>query len=244
MEQEEALKAELEKLRAEKEKFFSIVAFWLGSPLNTMKMLAEMTQASFAPDDKSPGAEVARHLSLQAEKTHYLMANLIQWASLEVGNLTAQIKPVNMANVVKKLIGKHEAAAEKKGVALSHSVGLTEKVMADDKLLTVVLDNLLSNAVKFSRKTDSCQLRISKTEDGTHALIEVADAGIGMGKAKLAKIFLPERQATQKGTANEEGFGLGLIVAKALLEQMGSTPEIVSQQGQGTTVSFRLPIAE
>ncbi|MCS6832606.1 MAG: HAMP domain-containing histidine kinase, partial [Flammeovirgaceae bacterium] len=239
--EKEQLKQEIAKLKQEKEKFFSVVSFWLGSPLNSLKMLSTMLTNDAANMDKTMMLEFIKHLHTQILKLHQLMGNLITWADLEVNNFRFQPANVVLHKLVKDLLLNHQEHATKKGISLQQEIAEDICVVADEEALRKVIDNLLSNAIKFTTKGG--KVEISAQKEGQKVKIRVKDTGIGMGKAKIAAIFNTERKSTQKGTANEEGFGIGMPLVKQLLKLHHTEVEIDSDRGAGCTVSFQLDLA-
>jgi hypothetical protein len=111
-------------------------------------------------------------------------------------------------------------------------------VRADRTRLKQVLINLLSNAVKYNRRGGSVQLRATRQVD--HWRIDVADSGLGIDPAHLAKLFKPfQRGAHARSTI--EGTGIGLAVSQSLVELMGGRIEVSSVPGDGSVFSVILP---
>jgi two-component system phosphate regulon sensor histidine kinase PhoR len=231
----DVLKAEVTKLKQEKEKFFSVVSFWLGSPLNSLKTLSTML-AGDTSMDKGMMLEFVKHLHSQIIKIHKLMGNLITWSDMEVNNFTFQPSTFSLKSIAEEVIKENLEHAQKKGIDLQNSVSEDIKVEADQEALKKVMDNLVQNSVKFTTKDG--KVEILAENEGDKVKITVKDTGIGMGKAKIAAIFNSERKNAQKGTANEDGFGIGMPLVKSLLALHQSTPEILSDRGAGCSVSF------
>lgn len=234
------LKEEVKSLREERDKIYTILSFWLGSPLNTLHMLSGMLTADIPTMDRDLIEETARHVDQQIRKLHDQMGNLIAWADHEVKNFAFHPETVALAALVSEISVGHQAHAQAKGIQWSNEVSDDLLVQADARMLRIILTNLLSNAVKFSKKGDTVQLIAEATDHGT-VRVTVRDTGIGMGAAKAANVFNPARKATQKGTANENGFGLGMPVVRAYLLLHGAQPAITCEQGKGVTVTFELP---
>lgn len=231
----DALKLEVGKLKQEKEKFFSVVSFWLGSPLNSLKTLSTML-ASDTEMEKSMMLEFVKHLHNQILKIHKLMGNLITWSDMEVGNFTFQPSTFSLSSLVGEVIKENLEHAQKKGISIENKVNEEVKVEADKDALRKIIDNLVVNSIKFTTKDG--KVEIMSENEGEKVKITVKDTGIGMGKAKIAAIFNPERKSTQKGTANEDGFGIGMPLVKSLLALHQSVPEIISDRGAGCSISF------
>jgi signal transduction histidine kinase len=236
-----ALKEEHQQIRTELDKFYEIVSYHLGSPLNGLRSLSGMLvldAAKLEGTQAKPIVELSKHLDAQVVKLHDAMGNLITWADKCVKNYTFQPKPVDLASLLPKVFEQFEAQANRKRIAVELSLSGVLLVEADEKMLMRALGNLVSNAVKFTQPEGKVQIEAQEIKGGVWVC--VSDTGIGMGKAKLANVFNPERKSTQRGTANEMGLGLGLIVSKGLLDLHGASLLIESEQGKGTKASFSL----
>lgn len=228
-------------LKTEKEKFFAIVSYELGSPLNSLKTMADFVMMDIQEIDNPMVVESVKMLYAQIEKLQNQMSNLIEWSNMEVKNYVFSPQVFATSEVLATVVELHNKAANNKSVSLTYNPAQSVLVRGEQRLIQIVINNLVSNAVKFCRKGDSIELIIQNT--GNQAIISVKDTGIGMGQAKVDNIFNPSRKANQKGTANESGYGLGLITAKSILELHETQLSIQSEQGKGSIFSFALPLA-
>ena len=232
------LKQERKELRDERDKIYNIISFHLGSPLRTLATLSSMVVNDSDKLDKTGVLEFISHLSSQIIRLQELMGNLIDWSSLQVRNY--EVKPVS--NELSKLVNQEIQLAQKqienKRLAVEVAIDEAIKVKFDSHMLQVVLHNLISNALKFSNSEG--KVVVSATEEKNGVMVSITDNGLGMSASKLKNIFNPGRKATQRGTANELGLGMGLIVTKAFLEAHEVTLEIVSERDNGSKISFLL----
>ncbi|HMH65267.1 MAG TPA: ATP-binding protein, partial [Rhizomicrobium sp.] len=131
--------------------------------------------------------------------------------------------------------------AEKFGVRIeSRLPPETVRLMAVERMVRQIMINLMSNAIKFTPAGGSVIVSGDATEDGGYA-VSVQDSGIGMTVAEIAKALTPFGQIENKMTATHNGTGLGLPLAKAMLELHGGTLEIHSKPGRGTRVVLNFP---
>jgi len=225
------LQAENLKLKAEKEKFFSIISLWLSSPLNNLKALSDMLLGQADSMDKAGIMEFNKHLGTEINKLSGSMQNLIEWANLETGNFKINKTSFELDGLIEEAIDSIKVQALKKAIAIADFEPSGITIETDKKMLRLMVGNLLSNAVKFSRKDDTIKVEVSRSDSKT--IIGVTDSGVGMGPAKLAAIFNTERKS-QPGTANEQGFGLGLVTNKKVIELLEGSIQIDSTPGKGT----------
>ncbi len=112
--------------------------------------------------------------------------------------------------------------------------------MADQQIIDLVLRNLLANAIKFTEPGDTNRLETEKRN--SDLMVHVIDTGVGISEAALAKIWGDEPYST-RGTKNEKGTGLGLLLCREYIEKNGGTLQVESQIGKGSTFSFKIPLA-
>ena len=108
---------------------------------------------------------------------------------------------------------------------------------ADINITSTVLRNLVSNAIKFSSPGDSILIGVSEEGNGKLRL-SVSDSGVGMSREDIDNLFKLTNAATTRGTAGETGSGLGLIVCREMLSLAGSSLQVSSELGSGSTFSF------
>ncbi|MPM74050.1 Sporulation kinase E [bioreactor metagenome] len=116
----------------------------------------------------------------------------------------------------------------------------TQYAMFDLNMIETVIRNLLTNAIKFSNKNSVVQI-VVENYDNTHVKISIIDNGIGMNTAKINKLFKIDEKISTKGTENESGTGLGLVLCKEFIEKHGCQIWVESEVGKGSKFSFTLP---
>jgi two-component system, sensor histidine kinase and response regulator len=129
--------------------------------------------------------------------------------------------------------------AKQKQVTLRSLVQQDVPVYADLYMLDAIIRNLISNAIKFTSSGGT--VTITTTIDAELVTISVADTGIGIPAEKLTKLFRIDAKYQRKGTNNEPGTGLGLILCKEFVEKQGGQIWVKSTVGQGTTFAFTVP---
>jgi len=220
-------------------KLTSAVSYELGSPLNSLKSMADLLMLDMSNLEDKMLVSTGQYLYAQIEALQAKMQNLIAWSNLETENFVFNPKTLQAKSVIEKAFQSQIDLARKKSLQIQINCDEKQTVQADKAMLEIVLNNLISNAIKFCRKSDF--IHISALPDGeSQVRIMVKDKGIGMGRAKLKKVFDLGR-SPQRGTANEQGLGLGLVTVKRLLELHETELEIESKRGGGASFSFVLP---
>jgi signal transduction histidine kinase len=135
--------------------------------------------------------------------------------------------------------------ADQKAITLRSTIVNGFRVKADRNMLTTVVRNLLGNALKFTPRGGQVCLEASEThsgdKDGGMVTISVKDTGVGMNAAAVSRLFRLDVHQSTRGTDNEQGSGLGLIICREMVERNGGTIWAESQPQKGTTIAFTVP---
>lgn len=162
------------------------------------------------------------------------------WAELESGGLKLREDDIAIEEVVDSALRGLSPSPVAMGLSLRIEIDPhLPPLYADGKRLRQVLANLLSNAVKFT--PEGGQITVSGFRDGDRICIAVADTGIGIAEADIPKAFESFGQVDSRLARNYEGLGLGLSLAKRLVELHGGTLELQSAKEIGTTVTLCFP---
>ncbi len=236
----EQQKHDLENLNATKDKFFSIVAHDLRSPLNSLKgfsnFLANYTDGMTSEEIK----KIATDLNHSVNNTLDLTNNLLAWARLQMDR--ADFSPVllDLNEIIQANASFFRAVATAKNNELNTELPPALKVLADEDCLNFILRNLIANAVKF---TQNGKILLSATLKEQLVEIAIADTGRGIDASLMDKIFSVAYKSTTLGTAGEKGTGLGLPLCKEFIEKNGGTIWVASTVGKGSTFFFTLKVA-
>ena len=226
----------LELLNAEKVKLFSIISHDLRTPLASVQQYFDvMAELEL---DAQERADLEKDLLLTIGNTQELLTNLLKWAKNQMDGATAKLKPVNLRQYLAETSELFEAIAIKKGIALTTTTESDITIKADPDMLQLVIRNLLNNAVKFTAKGGHISLK-AVSED-KNCIISISDNGVGISADKQKEIFSLSTSST-RGTQNELGTGLGLVLCKDYTELQGGRIWFNSIEGQGTTFYISLP---
>jgi signal transduction histidine kinase/CheY-like chemotaxis protein len=239
---ERAARDEAERLSALKDEFLATLSHELRTPLNAILGWASMLQRGGKDDETvRRGLEtIERNARAQGQ----LIDDLLDMSRIISGNLRLDVQLVEPDKVVEAALGTvHPAAVAKRidlRVDIAHGVGT---VLGDPNRLQQVMWNLLSNAVKFTPNGGMVQVMLGR--DGHDVVIRVADSGIGIEPDFLPYVFDRFRQQDASITRKHGGLGLGLSIARQLIELHGGTIGAASPGTYaGTTFTVRLPLAE
>lgn len=227
---------ELRELNALKDKLFSIISHDLRSPLFSLISILNMAKDDhFTVEEQK---EIFNELSRNVEYNTELLENLLKWATSQMkGNV---IKPV-LFDINEVAIGKvnlYTKAANQKGVKLANNIIENTSVYADKDMIELVLRNLITNAIKFSNGGDEIKIT-SSTNDGI-VKICVEDSGLGISSDDISKLFGKHIFST-RGTKDEKGTGLGLILSRDFIQMNGGLIWVESELNKGSKFYFTLP---
>ncbi len=237
---------QLKELNATKDKLFTIIAHDLKSPFNTLLGFSELLVNEY---NTMPANEVEKfHLYIyqSANQAFNLLTNLLEWAKTQTGRIKLHPVEFDLTSVIEENIRLFELRAKEKGITLKTDVKNNLQVFADQNMITLVLRNLLSNAIKFTNTEGKISLtankKHSKDETNIHFIeVSVKDTGTGMKAADISKLFRVDVEHTTKGTHNEIGTGLGLILCKEFITKNKGEIFVESEYGKGSNFRFTIP---
>jgi two-component system, sensor histidine kinase and response regulator len=226
----------LQELDQLKNKLFSIISHDLRTPLYALRNLFRNIEKHDIPGDEIkmmiPG--IVTDLNF----TTGLMENLLQWAKSQMQANAMKPELLDISKMIKDASQLLRLQASAKQIYLDAMVDAPIYIYADRDMINLVLRNLLSNAIKFTGEKG--QVSIGAHELGGAVEVFVQDTGLGMDKEALQRIN-ESMYFTTKGTANESGTGIGLMLCKEFLTKNGGRMYVESEQGKGSTFSFTLP---
>lgn len=230
---------QLEKLNIQKDKFFSIIAHDLKSPIAALKSISEYCLNEFNQMSRDELLETVKMLDDCSDNIYKLVDNLLEWSRVQSGRVAFKPEKVDLCSLVKGVIQLSYAGSMNKNIAIESECRGTLSVLVDINMIETVFRNLLSNAIKFSHPDSKIIIYGERINDIIQ--IRIVDQGIGMSQNILNKLFKIEENVTRSGTNNEEGTGLGLILVKEFIEKNNGNIRVESEEGKGTVFIFQLP---
>lgn len=241
---EAALQAQntrLQDLDALKSIFISTVSHELRTPLATVMGYTEFLEEQVGGSLSAEQQHFVSQIHLGAKRLEILVDDMLDFARLESGSLRLNCQEGDLVMRIHEVAERFKAVAAEKGLTLCLQLP-DEPVIVyhDEDRVAQVLSNLLSNAVKFTPQGGEIRLALRREED--RARVSVADTGLGISSEQLPYLFQRFYQVDPSSTRRHGGAGLGLAIAKALVESHGGRIGIDSQVNEGTCVWFELPI--
>ena len=232
----------LETLRQE---FVANVSHELKTPLSSIKAYAE-TLREGAINDSNNNLVFVRRIEDQAERLNRLIVDLIRLARIESGSEAFDVEDVDLATAIQSCLDEHRRTAEAKSIHLSavpavdDDGGLVVKV--DEEALRQILENLVSNAIKYTPEDGNVIVRWKR--DGSDALIEVQDTGLGIAPQHHERLFERFYRVDKARSRELGGTGLGLSIVKHLVQFFQGSVGVESEVNAGTTFWVRLPLSQ
>jgi PAS domain S-box-containing protein len=229
---------ELEQL---KDDFFSTVSHELRTPLFSIQGFAQLMLEEDDLDKKTQ-QEFLETIRRQASQLAEMVNNLLDISKLDEGKLVLEKMPVVLGDVISQTILKLQGFAHQEKIKLVSNLSVQlPTIQGDKQRLEQVLTNLIGNAIKFSKSGDN--VIISASANDANILVQVKDNGVGIPEEDLESIFSRYYQAGNKSERSAMGSGLGLHIAKTIVEGHGGKIWAESVAGQGSTFFFTLPIS-
>ena len=216
-----------------------VVSHDLRNPISAIGMSARALLASIPPDDTDRRALVSNIMESQ-DLTQRMIRDLLDVASIEVGRLRVERRPESLAPILERAVALFEREAADRSVAMSLSLDRAlPEVSGDAGRLVQVLSNLIANALRFTDRMG--RVTVSARLQGEEVEVSVADTGSGIPPASLPVIF--DRYWTVRGNAPRGGTGLGLTIARSIVEAHGGRIWAESEVGKGSTFKFTVRVA-
>ena len=237
----EKSKEALTNLNQKKDLIFSILSHDLRSPLTTLKgflsILIDDSDHLTKEDIKKHASSIRNSVTSSLD----LIDNTLFWSLSQTGNITYTPTIFSLDEMLVKIGNLYQLTAEKKKIQFTVTTQDKLMIHGDENMVYVTLRNLVSNALKFTPQGRS--VKIETKQNHKFAEILICDEGVGMSPSYLEKLLAEEQLPLMKGTSNEKGTGLGLILCKKFIQVNHGHLEVNSVEGEGTEFLVKLPLA-
>lgn len=215
----------------------ALICHDLGNVMGSIQLIS--TLLSYEKDSLNQDLrDTLDDLELQSQKGLDMLQNIMAWLRERLENKYIDLQVLKLAPIAQEVVDSLSVRFKDKNLKLKVEVPSGIQVQADPTLLSSLLYNLLHNASKYT--PSGGEIRLSAENTGSKFVqIHVVDTGCGMSKAQLHNLFRFSTTSTP-GTAGEKGRGLGLILCRDMVEQMGGEMRVESQLNQGSRFSLLL----
>lgn len=228
---------ELEAMDTFKNRLLSVVAHDVRGPINSLKGMFYLFDRKSLSPEESFG--MIKNLEGKVSQVSNFVDDLLLWARTQMTKAEAKASNFELASIIHETLTLLKPIAENKKIKIQAVLQEPFTVTADREMVKIVIRNLVSNAIKFSNADDVIQIQSSMDVDN-QIKVSVRDSGVGMDESKLAELFTSP-YLSSKGTGNEIGTGLGLLLCKQYIELNHGTIGAESLRGKGSHFWFTLP---
>ena len=231
-----------------KSTFLANMSHDIRTPMNTIVGLCTLLQRDV--DDKAKFNDHVKQIMLTSRHLLTLINDILDMSKIESGEATLNVSEISIIDLIKEIDAKMAPQAKAKRQSFKTTVAVkAEKFLGDKMRIKRVMFNLLSNAIKYTPEGGQIEFTVQQMSRPSHKhiylLFIVKDNGVGMSEQFVKKIFEPYSREIS-GSPDSQGTGLGMAVAKNLIDLMGGTISIESKEGEGSTfaVGFKFPISK
>lgn len=227
-----------------KEEFVATVSHELRTPLTSIAGSLGLLLGGVAGTLDEKAMRLLQIAKNSSDRLIRLINEMLDIEKISSGKISFDLKPVDLVELINSCVSQIQSFADERSIAIQVERDRPKiTVIADQDRLNQVLTNLLSNAIKFSPSGGTVEVLVSESHD-RRALISVRDHGAGMSREFQGRIFQKFAQEDSTDSRQKGGTGLGLSIAKEIVERLGGSISFVSEEGEGTTFTFDLPLAE
>lgn len=229
----------LKELNATKDRLFSIIGHDLKNPVGNIVSLSDLILGELPSGDPAAIETYARLLRQASTTTLDLLSNLLSWARSQTGAITFQPQNVDLGTLTDNTLDLLRSSALQKGITLENRIPEGMAIQADPDMLQLVIRNLVSNGIKFTPEKGSVTIRISEERERLTVMVE--DSGVGIPPEDMEKLFCPDCTVSTRGTRQEAGTGIGLLLCREFVALHGGEITVDSVEGTGSRFAFTLP---
>jgi len=232
----------LAKVNKSKSEFISVISHQLKTPITGISWDIELLISKYGEGLSQKQREILENMEVSNKVTSKMVGDLLDVARIDQNNLFTGKEELDIVKIIEKVLAKNEVLGRNNKIKVKFLVDDNmPKIIGDNKKTEVVLDNLISNAIKYNRDGGSVFVNVRK--DGKKAVISIKDTGIGIPKGDQDMIFHKFFRSENAATKEVDGTGLGLYIAKNVIEKSGGKVWFHSVEGEGSVFSVSLPLA-
>jgi len=230
---------ELEENNSSKDNFISVLSHDLRAPFTSILGFSEilLNESSISEQERT---EYLNYINDSSQNQLQMINYLLDWSRLQTGRIKIEPNRIHLQSSVFNCVSHLTRIAVKKNVDIKVNIPDSSYVDADERLLNEVITNLISNAVKYSRENDSVEVTADVFNEDFVEFI-VKDEGVGISETNKTKLFKIGSLFSTDGTKGEKGIGLGLTLAKQIVEKHKGEIWFYSEEGKGTEFHFTVP---
>ena len=234
-----ASNSDLAAINRQKDNLFSIVAHDVKSPLAAILNSINLLHEDHKNLNEEETTMVYSELQKQTSDLFYLIENVLVWAKSQMNGFKFSFSKLNTDKFIREALQVEMIFISRKNIKVVNNINKEETINTDSQVLRVLLRNLINNAVKFTPVDGTITFSTNYNKDNYH--INITDTGIGISEDKIKKVLVDQERYTLKGTADEPGNGIGLILCQEIASKIGGHIEARSEMSKGSTFTLVIP---
>lgn len=232
-------KAAAESANAAKDKFFKIISHDLRSPFNSIIGLSSLLIEQYESFDDLRRKDYIQNINKASLYSYDLLDNLLTWARTQTDEIIINKEELNLKDLVETSISTALLNANAKSISVINRVQAEFFLSIDRNTALTFIRNVVNNAIKFTHKGGYVIIDSQVNEDSIS--LHITDTGVGISPEVIDHLFQIGKDISTKGTDNEKGTGLGLILCKEFIERNGGSISVKSEVGKGSEFIINLP---
>jgi signal transduction histidine kinase len=230
---------ELHELNLTKDKFFTILSHDLKNPFNAIIGFSSILAEQVQEKNYEGIEEYARIVQGSSQRAMDLLINLMEWSRSQSGRMEFTPKNIEIVQLINEVSELTNDSALHKSITITKELPDRATIFADKAMIGTILRNLISNAIKFTNSGGRIVISAEQMDD--ELVVSVSDNGVGIKADSIEKLFRIEESYSTKGTQDEEGTGLGLLLCKEFILKHGGKIWAESKLHSGSTFYFTVP---
>ncbi|MCW2118475.1 tetratricopeptide repeat-containing sensor histidine kinase [Flavobacterium sp. 7A] len=224
---------ELKESNSTKDKFFGIISHDLRSPFNNILGITSLLVEDYDEIDDAEKKELITSLNISSKLAFNLLTNLLTWARTQTGRIKINKERINLKILIEMSIAPYSRSALEKDIQITVNIP-SEAILSIDKNTAITfISNLVNNAIKFTPQGGKVTINYKENKDTIE--LHFIDNGVGIDSKVIEELFRIDSNISTKGTNNEIGTGLGLILCKEFITKNGGNISVTSEVEKGTT---------
>ncbi len=226
-----------------KTEFISIISHQLCTPLSAIKWNMEVIETEKDPNHCIPEKQeiFLENVKKSNEQMLKMVTSLLEVARIDQGRAVFENKNVSLSNLIEKSVKNFQHKADNNNIKIIQEIDVeNDNVCVDEKKMKIVLDNLIGNSIKYSKEGGNIEIKLKK-ESGK-IIFSVQDWGVGIPRQQHSRVFEKFFRSRNESRYRTDGIGIGLYLAKAILERCGGEVWFESEAEKGSTFFFSLPV--
>ena len=236
----EISKQNLSELNASKDKYFSILAHDLKNSFYSLLSYSEYLAKDYDTIKSDDIKEGIIHCNNSSKRVFNLLEDLLTWNRVQTSTMDYNPEEFNVYEIVQNSLDILDERAKLKKISLINEIQKDAMLYADSEMFKAIIRNLTSNAIKFTDHGGEVKITLSDNSD--KIIFGVIDNGVGMEESKIEKLFRIDNSISTKGTDQESGTGLGLIICKDMVQKHNGEIWVESKLGEGSKFYFSIPV--